>query len=237
MRYVTLDIETYYAQDYSLSSRGKNAMTMEEYINDPRFLLHGIGVKVNDGVSAWFTRKQFEENLPRFRRLFKESACIAHNAPFDMAALAWHYECRFGLIVDTLSMARPVLGVEAGGSLAFLAKHFELGEKGRELIDTKGKRDLTVEELDTLGGYCINDVDLTWALFQKLKAGFPREEIAVIDRTIRMFVEPAFMGDVDRLKQFHLKEVMEKRRFLERMDACKEDLQSNDKFAEILISL
>ena len=237
MAYVTLDIETFFDKDYSLAGRGKNAMTMEEYINDPRYKLHGVGIKEDNGKSKWLTKFEFESSLPELRKLFASSACIAHNAAFDMAALSWHYGIKFGLIIDTLSMARPVLGADASVSLSALATHFGVGEKGKELFDTKGIRDLSEEQLVVLGGYCCNDVDLTWAVFNELRKGFPKEEIAVIDTTIRMYSEPVLEADVDLLKAFHLKEIQDKQEFLNKLGSDKETLQSNDKFAQLLISL
>ena len=235
--FVTLDLETYYADDYSLSAKGKNAITMEEYINDPRFLLHGIGIKVNDSPSRWYTRRQFEKNLGGFRTIFSGAVCVAQNAPFDMAILAWHYGCQFGLIADTLSMARPIHGVDAGGSLDYLVRKFGLGQKGRELVDFKNKRDLTPEEYAILGNYCKNDVDLTWELWKKLRVGFPKEELAVIDTTIRMYVEPVFKANVDRLKVYHHKELNTKQMFLDKLQKNEKELGSNEVFAEILRGL
>ena len=39
----TLDFETYYDQDFSLSK-----MTTEAYVRDPRFEVIGLGIKKND---------------------------------------------------------------------------------------------------------------------------------------------------------------------------------------------
>ena len=50
MSIVTVDFETYYAKDFSLSK-----MTTEEYINDPRFEVIGVGIKVDDGETTWHT--------------------------------------------------------------------------------------------------------------------------------------------------------------------------------------
>ena len=52
MSIITIDFETYYDKDYSLSK-----MTTEEYINDPRFEVIGVGMKVDDGPTYWFTDK------------------------------------------------------------------------------------------------------------------------------------------------------------------------------------
>ena len=46
MALITLDVETYYDRDYSLSK-----MTTEEYIRDPRFEVIGVSVKVGNGTS------------------------------------------------------------------------------------------------------------------------------------------------------------------------------------------
>lgn len=43
MQLVTVDFETYYDKDYSLSK-----MTTEAYIRDPRFQIIGVGVKIAD---------------------------------------------------------------------------------------------------------------------------------------------------------------------------------------------
>ena len=41
---------------------------------------------------------------------------------------------------DTLSMARAYHGTNAGGSLKALAERYQLGEKGTEVLDAKGKK-------------------------------------------------------------------------------------------------
>ena len=48
MDLITLDFETYYDRDFSLSK-----MTTEEYIRDPRFEVIGVGVKVNNEGTEW----------------------------------------------------------------------------------------------------------------------------------------------------------------------------------------
>jgi hypothetical protein len=48
MNLVTLDFETYYAPDFSLTK-----LTTEEYIKSPQFQVIGVGVKVNDGETVW----------------------------------------------------------------------------------------------------------------------------------------------------------------------------------------
>ena len=47
---ITIDFETYYDKKYSLSK-----LTTEEYINDTRFQVIGVGVKVNANKAEWFS--------------------------------------------------------------------------------------------------------------------------------------------------------------------------------------
>jgi DNA polymerase len=43
MELITLDFETYYSREYSLSK-----ITTEAYVRDPRFEVIGVGVKLNN---------------------------------------------------------------------------------------------------------------------------------------------------------------------------------------------
>ena len=56
--FLTLDFETYYADDYSLSK-----MTTEEYINDPRFEVIGLGIKEDDAPPRWLNPKEVRRYL------------------------------------------------------------------------------------------------------------------------------------------------------------------------------
>ena len=48
MDLMTLDLETYYDREFSLSK-----LTTEAYIRDPRFEVIGVGVKVNNEETEW----------------------------------------------------------------------------------------------------------------------------------------------------------------------------------------
>ena len=57
MRIITIDFETYYSREYSLSK-----MTTESYIRDPRFEVIGVGIKVDDNPPDWYSG----DNVGRF---------------------------------------------------------------------------------------------------------------------------------------------------------------------------
>ena len=235
MNILTLDFETFYDKQYSLSK-----LTTEEYLRDPQFEVIGVSVQVNDGAPLWFSGTM-EETGAWLRRVdWADSVVIAHNAMFDLAILNWHFDLRPMRIADTLSMARAIHGTEVGGSLAALTEHYGLGVKGTEVLNALGKRrlDFTPEELAAYGKYCENDVALTYKLFHCLMAeGFSVDELRLVDVTVRMFSEPALQIDAPLLKA-HLADVRKKKdALLSKALVDKEDLMSNPKFANLLVML
>lgn len=233
MDIITLDLETYYDKDYSLSK-----ITTEEYVRDPRFQVIGVGVKVNDGKTEWFsgTHGRIKEFLAQYD--WANSAVLAHNMMFDGAIMSWRFDIRPKVLFDTLCMARAIHGVEKSASLKALAENYAVGEKGTEVLDAKGKRraDFTPEELAAYGGYCINDVELTYNIFNiMMSRGFPKSELKLIDLTLRMFTEPTLGLDRARLEK-HLEKTQLMKGDLLKVAGVedKADLMSNPKFAALL---
>jgi DNA polymerase len=230
---ITLDFETYYDKDYSLSK-----ITTEEYIRDPRFQVIGVGVKVNDGKTEWFTgtHGKIKEFLARYD--WANSAVLAHNMMFDGAIMSWRFGVRPKVLFDTLCMARAIHGVEKSASLKALAENYAVGEKGTEVLDAKGKRrgDFEPEELSAYGRYCVNDVDLTYDIFNiMMSRGFPKSELKLIDLTLRMFTEPTLELDRERLEAHLQKTQVMKEDLLKSAGVeDKADLMSNPKFAALL---
>ena len=236
MKLIGLDFETFYSQTYSLSK-----MTTEEYIRGDEYETIGVAVKVDDAPTEWFsgTHDEIKNWLQRFP--WDEAALVAHNALFDAAILSWRFDVHPKIIIDTLSMARAAHGVEVGGSLAKLVEHYGLGVKGTEVVRALGKHrlDFTPEELKAYGDYCINDTELTCKLYAVLADGYPKNEMKLIDLTIKMFTEPVLDLDAFLLAQ-HLSNVKAaKEELLAKViggdpEENKKKIMSNAKFAELL---
>jgi len=229
-----IDFETYYSQTFSLTK-----MTTEAYIRSPEFEAIGFAIQEEGGAPQWFsgTKAYLKEVLDKYE--LDKHLVIAHNAMFDMAILSFVFDIKPKAIVDTLSMARAIHGTEVGGSLAKLAEHYMLGVKGTEVVKALGKRriDFTAEELEAYGSYCINDVALTMDLFKRLSVDFPNSEFRLIDLTIRMFTEPTLVL-YKPLLELHLKEVQgKKEKLMELVEANRDQIMSNDQFAEALKAL
>ena len=231
---ITIDWETFYDKTFSLSK-----MTTEEYVRDDRFEVIGVGIKVDDAETTWFsgTKDETRKHLRQYD--WANSLVLAHNTMFDGAIMSWHFGITPKGWLDTLCMARAIHGVDAGGSLKALAERYEIGQKGDEVINALGKRraDFNADDLERYGAYCCNDVDLTYKLFNILAQSFPKKELKVIDTTLKMFIEPELELDTILLEQHLIDVKTKKEKLLEAAAADKDILMSNDKFAELLKSL
>jgi hypothetical protein len=61
---ITLDLETYYDKEFSLSK-----MTTEEYVRHDGFEIIGVGVKVDEGETTWCsgTKGEIKKFLNQYR--------------------------------------------------------------------------------------------------------------------------------------------------------------------------
>lgn len=203
MDIITIDFETYYDKDFSLSK-----MMTAEYVLSPQFQVIGIGIKLNDKPARWIPNHNDAVRKVLAAIDFSKYLVLCHNTMFDGAILAWHYGVRPRMWLDTLSMARPIYGVSVGGSLAKLAVACNVGVKGTEVVNALGKRleHFTPNELARYGDYCVNDTEITWKIFQLLLPQLPVKELALIDSTLRMYIEPTLQLDTTTL-QAHLDNV------------------------------
>lgn len=233
MQLITLDFETFYSKTYSLSK-----MTTEAYINDPQFEVVGVAVKINNEPTQWFTGNMMETAQWLAQFDWSDSLVIAHNALFDGAILGWRFNIHPKVIICTLCMARALHAVSVGGSLAAMSEYYGLGKKGTEVHDALGKRrlDFSGVEIEAYGGYCVNDVELTYKLFKAMMPSVYMSELKLIDITIRMYTNPMLKLDREVL-DLHLIDVREQKdKLLEECGIIKEDLMSNNKFAAVLES-
>ena len=234
MNIITLDFETYYSREFSLTK-----VTTEEYVRSDLFETIGVAVKENDNDAVWFsgTHDEISDFLNGFD--WTNSFALAHNAMFDAAILTWRFGIKPMAWLDTLSMARSTDGLEAGNSLAKLVGRYNLGAKGTEVLDALDKRraDFSSHDLAAYGKYCINDVDLTYKLFHILVQRFSLSELQLISLTIKMFSEPVLQLDTPLLEQHLMQVQARKEKLLAQCVANKETLMSNPKLAELLIKM
>jgi DNA polymerase I-like protein with 3'-5' exonuclease and polymerase domains len=254
MKLVVLDCETYYDREYSLSK-----ITTEDYVRSPQFELIGFAIKTNDGPTQWVPKPECEAFLKSFD--WSDAMVVCQNTAFDGAILDWLYGVKPMVWADTLGMSRALYPHDKAHSLKAQAERMGVGVKGDEVLNAIGKRyaDFYDAELARYASYCINDVELTYDIFMKyMDMGFPKQELKLIDLTLRMFIEPVLELDPVKLSE-HLEGVKESKLALletvrdhmlkdadpdyvhaiytEGMEGIKKLLMSNDKFALALQSL
>ncbi|MDR2880875.1 MAG: hypothetical protein LBV29_03100 [Azoarcus sp.] len=224
---VTLDFETYYSADYTLSKPEYNT---SHYIRDPQFKAHCCAIKINDEPCVCYEGDEIKTALKKID--WNTHALLAHNTAFDGFILSCHYGIVPMWYYDTLSMTRGLHNEVSRGKLDIIAQFYGLGEKHKGALEnTKGKRALDDAAIERLMSYCVNDTELCYEVFKKQIEVYPADELALIDMTIRMFCDPVLRIDEQVARTALAEEMLERRATILRSGATEEELQSSDKFA------
>lgn len=229
MNIITLNVETYFADDYTLSS-----MTTEEFVRDTRYETHVVGLSENGGPAWWLDDGQFFEWAQHVD--WSTTAILCHHTQFDGLILSHVYGIKPAYYLDTMSMARLLHGTHESASLEALSEKYNLGAKRAHDNNFKNKHwaDLGQAEKQLRGDACCDNVTRTWALFQRLAQTFPPSEYAFIDATVRMFTCPVLVGDTDRLAAIWEQEAHTKQALLDKLGVTAADLRKQVRFAQIL---
>jgi len=230
---LTLDFETYYDAKVSLTK-----MTTMEYVKHPMFKVWGVGIKVNDEPAEWYSADEAEDALQQFD--WNDIQLLCHNTLFDGYILARHYGITPTYYLDTAAMARgyfPGLKASLKDTSIRLFPNDESMRKGDDLIKAKGLFDLPPEIESDLAKYCLQDVELTHAIYHKMLEGYPNSELDLIDLTTRMFCRPVLKIDRERLIAYYDQETKSAEDLITSSGATREILASNDKFVAHLATL
>lgn len=207
---VTLDFETYFDKKYSLRNP---AMSTTEYIRDPQFKAHLVGIRTTKMRKArWFPFEQLKDVLAQFD--WQKTALLAHHTHFEGLILHHHFGIVPAFYLDTLSMGRTQVPGTVAKDLDTLAVYFGLQGKVKKdaLTATKGIRDLPPELLNPLGEYCCDDVDDTWGVFTHLLKTYPFEELLLIHYTVNAYANPILEVDKERAEKELRKEIRQKKK-------------------------
>lgn len=236
-RLLYLDFETFWdtKNKYSLGLKGKNKMSMVEYVRDSRFKAFGIGVAFEDEPVKWISGKNIPQWISGFAKRigWLNVALVCHNTKFDGLILREHYECVPGQYICTKGMSKGILGKTIKNhSLRILTNHFDLPPKGE--MKTDGVHDLTPEQEKELADYCIRDVESHRSVFKILAKEFPEQQYEVLHRTIDMFINARTRLNVPVLEKAHADEVERRKNIFEKIGIDKKVFSSNVKFPKLL---
>lgn len=238
----TIDFETYYDSDYSLSK-----MTAEEYIRDPRFQILGCAVQPHGRRPTYITGRTEEEIKDRLRAIAWDKVyALGHNMiGFDSLILTERVGARPRFWGCTMAMAGQVHGSvphpDTGRpsiSLDALAAYYGLKRKTGGLSQVKGKRleDLTLHDQRVMTEYAEHDAVLCTELFNRMRGQIPAADLRLIHWFIRMFAEPRIDVDTASYKTWLAQIKQTKANLLEYVGVDLKTLRSNPKFAELLRS-
>lgn len=200
-RLVSLDFETYFDSDYTLSK-----MSTSEYVRDKRFKAQMVGIKVGKGKTKIVPHKRIAAELKKIN--WATHGLLCHNIQFDGFILSHHYGIVPAKYYCTLSMARGLHSNEIGAGLDEVAKFY--GGQGKidgVLETTKGVLDWSKVMYDNVAIYCAQDVDEMYRIFREMHAVYPADEINLIHMTARMFCDPVLTVDLPRVQKEYEREV------------------------------
>ena len=231
-----IDIETYFDRAYSLRQ-----LSLQEYINDARFHIHGIAVLHPDGRGEF--RGDVERLLSELRaeygRRLEKVVVVMHNAYFDYAVLHWSYGITISNIFDTMLASYHVVGRAGEGgeraSLASLARAFGLTPKG-DLHFMEGVWAPDPVQAVQLREYALNDVGITKAIAEELlpRITNTKIELPIMAHTVRMFAEGSLRVDAQRLEEALALVRDRLEAGLASLGLTEEDVSKNKPFTELL---
>jgi len=230
---VTLDFETFYSVKHSLTKK-----TTMEYVNDELFKVWGVGIKIDNEDTEWFGEDEAEDAINDID--WGSATLICHNTMFDGYILTQYYGVKPSYYIDTAAMSRGLYPGQSARLKDCAAREWPNDEsmrKGDELVNAKGIFDLPPDIEQEIAGYCIQDVDLTWALYEELLTRMPWSEMDLVDITTRMFCEPKLKIDRERLAKYHEQEFQNAEKIIEASGVDRKVLSSNQQFAEHICSM
>lgn len=230
---VTLDFETYYDNKLSLTK-----MTTMDYVRHEKFKVWGVGIKIDNEETEWFGEDEAEAAINDID--WEDATLACHNTPFDGYILTRYYGATPKYYIDTAAMSRALYPGQSARLKDCAMRAFpddETMRKGEELADAKGIYDLDPELEEAIAGYCIQDVDLTYALYNEMYKAMPQSEMDLIDMTCRMFCEPKLIVDREALITFRDETIAASEKAIEAAGVDRKVLSSNKMFPELIESL
>ena len=224
-----LDFETYWDAKYRI-----RLMSVAGYVNDPRFLVHGVALRRANRTTFEANAEQALADLTdELGEGWPGVTVVMHNAAFDAYILDRIFGIRLDHFICTRAMATAVCG-RGHASLKVVADRFGLKPKGE--LNTLGLRRLTDAQLQELAEYAKHDADLTHEILPRLLSLLPRPEVELrlIEHTVRMGIERALILDRDGLKAIKRDDAQETRDLVRRTGLTAKALRSAKQFNDSL---
>lgn len=229
---LTLDFETFYSAKINLKTLGYS-----QYIPQAQPYLAGICYSDRSRTIEGFDALQRELALIDWSTV----QLVSHNTLFDAAVLKhWfgHTAAQYACTLSASRYWRP----HAKHDLESLRAHYlpDMPRKtGEVLVNAKNKTwdELAATEQRALAAYAVNDAELCKALFELLYNRLPAREIALIDMTVKLWLNHSLKFDTALAAQHLDAETKELEQRIEALNLDPATLRSSPKFASLLDSM
>jgi len=227
-----VDFETFYDTEggYDLKS-----ISPAEFIRSDKFHAHGMAYAWGKSQEVtWLPADQVDAWAEKVD--WPNTVLVSHNIKFDGTILAWRCGVVPFLYVDTISIAKAVVGQNIGSfSLFELARFLGMVPKGDlTSIGLDGCIQPTPEQLRKLEEYCIHDVELCKGIFDKLIGQFPESQFKPMDWTVRCFTDPKLILNIGKLEKGVADEKVRRESIIAATGIDRTVFSSNKQFAELL---
>ena len=193
-RLVSIDFETYYDDDYTLSK-----YSTSEYVRDPRFKAQMMYLKVGRKKAEIVPPNKIRAKLRAIN--WGTHALLCHHTQFDGLILSHHYGVVPHYYYDTLSMARGLHSNEIGAGLDEVSMYYGGAGKIPDVLETtKGVRDWSPALFQKVSPYCMNDGDEMLRVFEEMWPSMPTDEMDLIDVIVRMFCHPVLKVNLPKVQ-------------------------------------
>lgn len=236
---ISLDFETYFDSECTLKK-----LSVPEYVAHPKFKVHMVSIKINNGDVALIDAPDIPATLKYLKETYPCIRLIAQNTMFDGYILHKIYDWHPDFYSDTMAMSRGVTPHASASLKNILCRIFPYNEalrKGEELIKSMGVVDLHAAGLfNSIGKYCKMDTALCYLIYDHLKSKLPKDEMTLIDLLLKMFCKPKLQLDIPLLKQYKTFLESERESIIKKSNVDPKILSSNkqlDEYIRIVLKL
>ena len=208
-RLVTIDLETYFDQDYTLKK-----MSTSEYVRDKRFKAQMLSIKIGRKKTKVITGDT--RIMMALKSInWSTHALLCHNTAFDGFILSHHYGVVPSRYYCTLSMARGLHSNEIGAGLDEVSVFYGGAGKVKDVLEqTHGVLNWDRKLIATVTPYAERDTDECFRIFSEMVKVYPAHELDLINITMRMFCDPVLRVDIPRVQKEYEREVAKRKEIL-----------------------
>jgi len=201
-----IDFESYFDQSYHLG-KGKDVLSIVEYVTSPQFKFVGLGIQINDQEPRFIPGPHVEWAIEQLKKKcgkgFHNCTVVAKNNKFDCLILVEKFGIYPPYTIDIEDLSR-YYDSRMKHDLGNLCKLFKLPAKG----DTKQFKGLywetmTPEQRLAMKEYCLGDIKNEKSLLEILLPMLDNvgSELDLARHTLNLYLKPTLNLDTKQAKE------------------------------------